>query len=147
MKIAGIIGIVILISIVFLSAGIFIDDMEENYIDTNISSSNAINQSLSGRLVNKSQINSTFFPLQEQVKDLESQEGFLDVVGDGSVVLLSMFLNFLVTIASMFGLSSQQMVVIFQYIGVPIALISFAVVGFIVFLIFKVIEQFRRYPT
>lgn len=147
MKIAGIIGMILLVSMLFLSIGILITDFETNYIDTNISSASPINQSLKESMVNESQINETFDPLQKQVEDLQSQDGFLDVVGDGTVVLPTIFISFTVSILKLVGLSQQQTISILEYIGLPIMLISFVSVAIIVFFVVKIIEQLRRYPV
>jgi len=147
MKISGVIGIVILISIIFLAGGILIDDFETNYVDTNISSASPINQSLKDSLVNSSQINETFEPLMEDFDDLKEQEGWFDAVQDGAVVLPKSFINFIGATFKMLGLSQQQIVSLLKFIGVPILIISFVFIALIVWFFFKIIEQLRRYPT
>jgi len=147
MNIMGLIGIIMLTSIVFLAGGILIDDFEINYIDTNISSASPINQSLRESLVNQSQINETFHPLQKKVEDLQTQEGFLDVVGDGTIVLPTIFISFVVSLLKIVGLSQQQSFALLKYLGVPIIIITFLGIGIIVWFILKIIEQMRRYPT
>jgi len=147
MKISGIIGIVMLISIIFLAGGILIDDFETNYVDTNISDASPINQSLKDELVNESQVNKTFEPLMEDFEDLKTQEGWFDAVQDGTIVLPKSFINFIGATFRMLGLSQQQTVAILKFIGVPVLIISFVFVALIVWFFFKVIEQLRRYPA
>lgn len=147
MNIIGIIGLVMLITAIFISGGLLIDEFETNYVDTNISSADTINQSIRDDLITQDTINETFDPLHKNVEDLQSQEGFLDVVGDGTVVLPIMFINFVVAILKFIGFSTTQSFVILKYLGIPIVLITFLGVGIIVWFTFKIIEQLRRYPT
>ena len=147
MKISGMVGIVILVSVIFLAVGILIDDFETNYVETNISSASPINQSLRNELVSETQINDTFQPLMEDFDDLKTQEGWFDAVTDAGVVLPKAFINFIGATFRMIGLSQQQTVAILKFIGIPILLISFVFVGLIVWFFFKMMEQVRRYPT
>ena len=147
MKISGMVGIVILVSVIFLAVGLLIDDFETNYVETNISSASPINQSLRDDLVSETQINDTFKPLMEDFDDLKTQEGWFDAVQDAGVVLPKAFINFIGATFKMIGLSQQQTVAILKFIGIPILLISFVFIGLIVWFFFKMMEQVRRYPT
>jgi len=147
MKIGGLVGIVILISVIFLTVGLLIDDFETNYVDTNISSTSPINQSLRDDLVSETQINDTFKPLMEDFDDLKTQEGWFDAVQDAGIVLPKAFINFIGATFKMIGLSQQQTVAILKFIGIPILIISFVFIGLIVWFFFKMMEQVRRYPT
>lgn len=147
MKISGVIGIVILISAIFLIGGLLISDFEKNYIDTNISSISPINQSLRDDLVSETQINDTFSPLMKDLDDLKTQEGWFDAVQDAGVVLPLAFIKFIGATLRMIGLSQQQTIAILKFIGIPILLISFVFIGLIVWFFFKMMEQVRRYPT
>lgn len=147
MNIAEIMGLVMIVSIIFIGGGMLIDDFETNYVDTNISSADTINQSVRDDLVTQDEINETFDPLYKNIEDLQSQEGFLDVIGDGTVVLPILFIKFVVTVLTFIGFSTQTSFVILKYLGIPILIITFLGVGIIVFFIFKIIEQLRRYPT
>jgi len=147
MKIGGLVGIVILISVIFLTVGLLIDDFETNYVDTNISSTSPINQSLRDDLVSETQINDTFKPLMEDFDDLKTQEGWFDAVQDAGIVLPKAFINFIGATFKMIGLSQQQTVAILKFIEIPILIISFVFIGLIVWFFFKMMEQVRRYPT
>lgn len=136
-----------LVTAIFISGGLLIDDFETNYIDTNISSSDAINQSITDDLVTQDTINDTFNPLLENVDDLKSQEGFFDAVGDGTIVLPTIFINFVVLILTFVGLTTQQTFVVLKFLQIPIILITFLGVGILIYFIFKMVEQLRRYPT
>ena len=108
MKVGGIIGIIMLVSIIFLAGSILIDDFEKNYVETNISSTSPINQSLKDSLVSQEEINETFDPLQRKFEDLKSQEGFFDAVSDGTIVLPTLFIDFVVSILKIVGLTQHQ---------------------------------------
>ena len=138
---------VMLVTGIFIASGLLIDEFETEYVDTNISDIDSINQSLKDDLITQDQVNTTFDSLHKNVEDLKSQEGFLDVVGDGTVVLPIMFINFVIAILTFMGFSTTQSFVILKYLGIPIALITFIGVGIIVYFTFKIIEQLRRYPT
>jgi len=147
MKIAGIVGIVILISGIFLIGGLLIDDFEKNYVETNISSSDVINQSIRDDLVSVEDVNDTFRPLMKNFNDLKESEGWFDATLTGAVVLPKAFINFVVAIAIMLGLSVQQTVVILNFLAIPVLMGSFVFVGLIVWFFFNMMEQLRRYPT
>lgn len=147
MKVGGIIGLIMLISIIFLAGSILIDDFEKNYVETNISSVSPINQSLKESLVNQSQINETFDPLQRKFEDLKSQEGFFDAVSDGTIVLPLIFIDFVVSILKIVGLTQQQAFALLKFLGIPILIITFIGIGIIVWFVLKGIEQLRRYPA
>lgn len=147
MNIVGIIGIVMLITIIFIAGGLLIDDFETNYIDTNISSAETINQSIRDDLITQDEINATFDPLHKGVEELQSQEGFLDVVGDGTIVLPILFINFVIAILTFIGFSTTQSFVILKYLEIPIVIITFLGIGIIIYFTSKIIEQLRRYPT
>ena len=124
-----------------------INDFEENYVDTNISSASPINQSLKDELITQDELNETFDPLQKNVADLQSQEGFLDVLQDGTIVLPVTFINFVIAILTFVGFSQQTSFVILKYLGIPVLIITFLGVGIIIWFVFKIIEQLRRYPV
>lgn len=147
MNISGVIGVIFIISIIFLAGTLIIDDLETNYVDTNISSADEVNQSLKDQFINQSELNETFAPIQEKVEDLQSQEGFLDVLGDGSIVLPTLFISFVGTILSFIGLSNTQIFSILKFIQIPVIIITFIGIGIVVWFIFKIIDQIRRYPA
>lgn len=147
MKIGGAIGLILLVSGIFLASGIIISDFETNYVDTNITTISPIDQNLSDDLVSESELNETFTPIQEKVDDLGSQDGFLDVLTDGSVVLPKLFIDFAMSILTMGGLAKDQAVVLLDYIGIPLIIISFIIVAIGIWFLLKIIEQVRRYPT
>lgn len=147
MNVGGIIGIIMLISIIFLAGSMLIDDFEKNYVETNISKTSPINQSLKDSLVNQSQINETFDPLQRKFSDLKSQEGFFDAITDGTIVLPTLFIDFVVSILKIVGLTQQQAFALLKFLGIPVLIITFIGIGIIVWFVLKGIEQLRRYPA
>lgn len=147
MKLSGMVGLIIVISIVFLSVGLLIDSFETNYIDTNISSSDTINQSLKDNLVSVSQINETFNPLVEDVGTIQQEEGWFMTAVVGGIMLPKIFVNFIVTLLKIVGLSQQQTFTILKFIGIPIIIISIVSISIIIWFIFKIIEQLRGYPA
>lgn len=136
-----------LVTTVLILGGLLIDDFETNYVDTNISQSSPINQNLTDKLVTQEDVNETIDPLYRNVEDLQSQDGFFDAVGDGTIVIPTLFINFVIAILTFLGFSTQTAVVLLQYLQLPLIVISFIFVGIITWFIFKIIEQWRRYPT
>lgn len=147
MNVNGLVGIVLLVTGMFIAIGLIIDDFETNYIETNISQASEIDQSLNNSLVTASDINETVYPLLENIEDLSTQEGFWDILGDGTIVLSALFINFLLTMASFIGLGEQQIIAILQFIGIPPILIGLIVIALICWIIFKAVEMERRYPS
>jgi len=147
MRIGGLVGIVILISVIFLTVGLIINDFEKYYVETNVSKVSPINQSLKDELVSETQINDTFKPLMEDFDDLKTQEGWFDAVQDAGIVLPKAFINFIGATFKMIGLSQQQTIAILKFIGIPILITGFVFIGLIVWFFFKMMEQVRRYPT
>jgi len=147
MSIKGIIGLVMIVTIIFISVGLLIDDFETNYVDTNISNADTIDQSVKDDLITQSEINATFGDLYENVEDLQTHEGFLDILQDGTIVVPTLFIKFITAILTFVGFSTTQSFVILKYLGIPILIITFIGIGILVFFLFKIIEQWRRYPT
>ena len=147
MKIGGIIGIIILITGIFLVGGLLIDDFEKNYVETNISSVDSINQSLREELVGIEEINDTFKPLMKNFDDLKEATGWFDALLTGAVVLPKAFVNFIVAVAIMIGLTLKQTTVILKFMQIALPIVSVIFVALIVWFFFKMMEQLRRYPT
>jgi len=145
MNLSGVVMLVLLVTGIFLAGGMLINDFEENYVQTNITDASPIDQSLNESLVSETDINETVDPLVKNIDDISTQEGFLDVVGDGTIVLPILFINFVLTIATFIGLTQQQTIAILEFIGIPVIIISFIVVAIVVWFVFKIVGQLRRY--
>lgn len=146
MKLIGIIGLILLTSVILISWGGILDDFEENYIDTGISQADPVNSTFREDYDERSQqINETYSPLKEDIDDLGKQEGFLDVLGDNAVVLPKLIISLPGMILTTFTNTAGDVSTVLQQIGIPNELVLIAIVMLSIISIFKIVELIRRY--
>ena len=147
MKLSSTIMLVLLISFVFVAWIILINDFETNYIDTNISSATPINETFLQDFDNSEELNESMQPIFEGFKDIATDEGFFDKIQDLAVVVP-------LAIISIPGVIFNQLVILIslisrfaEIINIPIQIITIAVIGIFMFILFKLVAFWRRTPV
>lgn len=140
MKILGYIMMILLVSVVLISWGGILTDFEQNYVDTNISETSSMNSSFTEDYSDRAtEINETFSPLIEDIDDLGSQDGWLDILGDGANVISILVVTMPKAVLTLTFSAISDMVDVLQLIGIPPALVLIAIVGLSLFGLFKLI--------
>jgi len=144
MKIEGIPIIALLITIILFSWGSIINDFETNYIDTNISSASAVNETFKINYSRVGNITETFSPLEESIKDVGESKGWFDELLSGSIVLIKAVVllpgMILITVYNLItdGTAASEL------IGIPTELIITFALMFLIYVIFRVISYVKN---
>lgn len=147
MKFAGIIGIIILVTIILFSWGSLVDDFEQNYIETGISDASNVSDSFKSTYNRRVDLNETFYPLQQDFEDIQQQDGWLDVIGDGSIAVIKSIARIPTMIISTITYAIADGTSMFTQIGIPNEIILLAGFVLILFIFFKLIAILRRYEA
>lgn len=148
MKLIGLIGLIMIVSIVLISWGGLVSDFEQNYVNTSISKADPINSTFTEDYSERAaDINDTFSPLKEDIDDLGSQDGWLDTLADGSVVLPKLIITLPGMILSTFTSAGSDMITMLNLIGIPDELVLIAIVMLSLVAIFKIVSMIRNDPN
>ena len=146
MKLLGLIGIIMMVSVVLISWGGLVSDFETNYVNTSISKANPINSTFTEDYSDRAaEINETFSPLKDDIDDLGSQDGWLDTLADGSIVLPKLIITLPGMILSSFTNAGSDMITMLNLIGIPTELTLIAIVMLSLIAIIKIISIIRSY--
>lgn len=144
MKIEGIPIIALLITIILFSWVSIVDDFETNYVDTNISSASAVNETFKTNYSRIGDITETFSPLEESIKDVGESKGWFDELLSGSVVLIKAVVllpgMILITVYNLItdGTAASEL------IGIPTELIITFALMFLIYVIFRIISYVKN---
>lgn len=148
MKLIGLIGLIMLVTIVLISWSGLVADFETNYVDTGISEAPAVNSTFtedySGRAA---EMNDTFSPLKDSIDDLGSDAGWLDTLVDGAVILPKLIITLPGMILSTFKNAITDMITMLNLIGIPEELTLIAIVMLSLIAIIKIIQIIRTDPN
>lgn len=147
MGLSGVVAMLLLVTVVFLVAGMLNEDFKRNYYDTNISDINVNDTLLEEQFVNITEVNETFEPIVTAIKDIETSQGFFDKLGDASIALPLAVIKLPGIMLDVLLLVHGAVIDAGNFIGIPVVLIYIATVGVTIFFIFKIVEFWRRYPV
>ena len=147
MKLSGTIGLILLVSFVFLAWGLLIQDFETNYLDTNISSTTKMNESFLQEFSSAEELNATMQPIFEGFQDIATDKGFFDKLQDLAVVVPIAIISVPRVIFSQLAILITTTTDLLKLVGIPPAIIVLALVGLFLFILFKLIEFWRRSPV
>ena len=147
MKLSSAIMFALLVSFVFVAWGLLIQDFETNYIDTNISTATSINETFLQDFDNSEELNETMQPIFEGFQDIATDEGFFDKIQDLAVVVP-------LAIIAIPGVIFQQVVILIslvsrfsEIINIPIQIVTIAIIGVFMWILFKLVAFWRRTPV
>lgn len=144
MKLSGVAGFILLISVVFVSLTLIILDFETNYIDTGISSATPFNQSLFGNLSDVSDLNEAVQPLKSGFDVITEESGFFNKVLNFAVVIPIAIINVPFVIFQIMQLGITRIIEILNILGIPVELVIIASVGVFVWVVFKLVGWWQR---
>ncbi len=147
MKLSSAIMLVLLISFMFVSWGILINDFETNYVDTNISTASPINETFLQDFDNSEELNESMQPIFEAFKDIATDEGFFDKIQDLAVVVPLAIISVPGVIFEQLKILISLVSIFSELIGIPIEIILISIVGLFMFILFKLIAFWRRAPV
>ncbi len=147
MKLSSAIMLLILISFVFVAWGILVNDFEDNYIDTNISSATPINETFLQDFDTSVELNDTMQPIFEGFQVIATEEGFLDKLFDLAVIIP-------LAIIRIPGVIFNQLVILIslisrfsELINIPVPIITIAIIGMFMWILFKLVAFWRKDPV
>lgn len=147
MRLSSTVMLILLVSFVSLAWLILIDDFETNYIDTNISSATTINETFLQDFDNSEELNETMQPIIDGFAVIATEEGFWDKILDLAIVVP-------LAIIAVPGVIFEQVVFLIslvsrfaEIIGIPIQIITIAIIGIFIFTLFKLVAFWRRTPV
>lgn len=144
---SGLVGILLLITAVFIIAGILNEDFRTNYYETNITDVQVNDTRFEEQFVNITELNATFDPLIETIQDIETQEGFFDKLGDIAIAIPTLVIKLPGVLLAVLVSVKNATISTANFIGIPVVLIYIGTVGITIFFIFKIIEFWRRHPV
>jgi len=147
MKLTGLIGIMILVTIIFYSWGYIADDFETNYLDTNISSAEHINDSYKSSYNRREDLNKTFAPLQKGFEDISEDSGWFDKVGDTAIAIPKVIISIPGMIIATLYYALTDTKTILNEIGIPTEIVLLTTFAILIFFLFKIVAMWRRYEA
>lgn len=147
--ITGIVWAVFIVVFVMTIFGFLVDDFKSNYIDTGISNATAVNDTFKTTFSNSSEINNTFSDIEQAFRKIEdaSGSGFFGVTLAAIEVVPKAIIKVPVAILNMLSIAGRVFIQLLNQIGLPPAVILIISVALLVYIIFKLIEFWRRYPV
>lgn len=148
MKLSSAIMLILLISFVFVSWGLLIQDFETNYIDTNISTATPMNETFLQDFDSSAELNESMQPIFEGFKVIATKDkGFFTAVLDLAIVVPLAIISFP-------GVIFQQLVILIslvsrfaEIINIPVQIVVIAIIGVFMWILFKLVEFWRRTPV
>ena len=148
MNISNIVLITLLIIGILTAWILIIEDFETNYVETNISDVDKINDTYKSTFGDAREINKSMQPLIDSLRDLgdEDKGWFEGLIEYGMVVPIAV-ISFVGVTFEIFGSIVTNLTTYLNDIGIPIELIGIAIIGFLAFILFKLIGFWRRTPV
>ena len=147
MKLSSTIGLILLVSFVFVAWGIIINDFETNYIDTGISNASSINETFLQSFDNSEELNRTMQPIITGFEDIATDEWFFDRIQDLAVVVPIAIISIPRLIFAQLGILITTTARLFELIKIPLPIVLIGLIGLMMFIVFKLVEFWRRTPV
>jgi hypothetical protein len=148
MKLIGLIGLIMLVTVVLISWAGLVADFETNYVDTGILEASAVNSTFTEDYsVRAAEMNETFSPLKKSIDDLGSDAGWLDTLVDGAVILPKLIITLPGMILATFKNAITDMITMLNLIGIPSELTLIAIVMLSLVAVIKIIQIIRTDPS
>lgn len=145
-KLATVAMTILVVSAMFVWFGLFIGDIDTNYIQTGISSPDPINESYTEGFNKASELNSTLDSIRTGFLDNFKEEGTWSLF-ESIVAIPAVILALPEIILNMIGLAVTMFTSITKLIGIPSSIIYIGMLGIGIWSLFKIIEMWRRYDA
>lgn len=147
MKLSQFVGIVLFVGFVFLAWGMITEDFESNYVDTNITEAETMNESYKGHFQYATIIEDNLGGLTESFSTMEEDDSWLDILGDSAVALPVAVIRFPVMMIQLIQTTITGASTLGEQAGIPAEVIQIGTVGLLIFGLFKLLSFWRRTPV
>ncbi len=144
MKLSIVGGILLLLTLVFFSFGLIIDDMNTNYGNTTISPTGEFNTSLISDFNDVEALNASIAPIQRGWEQVSKAEGFLDIIGNFAIVLPKAIVSVPSVLFTIAVLGKQRLEDVLVLLGIPPEVIVIALTALAIFVVFAVVGWWQR---
>ena len=147
MKAITLLGVATLITLILISWGIIVEDIEDSYIDTNISEATPMNSSFMETYNRQGDMEEEYSSLQDDLNALGSDAAWYEKLGTGMVAMFKGFISLPGKILTTMANLATDGTAILTMLGIPNSIIYLFVTLFTAAVIFFLIELIRRYPV
>lgn len=144
MKLSGVAGFILLISLFFVAFGLLIDDFEENYVETGISNASAFNETLFGNLSDVEELEESVQPIKEGFDVITEESGFFNKVLNFAVVIPIAIITVPFVIFEIIQLGVLRTTDVLNILGIPTEIVVIAGVGISIWVLFKLVSWWQR---
>lgn len=147
MKLSGLfLTMLLCIAIITAWLGI-VADFETNYIDTNISSAEPMNETFNNTFISTAAINESVSALEEDLRNIEEANTWWEKLVTGAVAIPGAIINFVGLIIDLGLAGITGLTALLKALGVPIVLVGISAIAFMLYLLFKLVAFWRRTPV
>lgn len=147
MKLSSTMMLLLLVSMVFLAWGLLISDFETNYVETNISDAPSINETFLQSFDNTAALNESMKDVREGFDKIATSEGFFEGLVNVGFVIPKALIAIPKVLFIQLGLAITTLTQVLALITIPPTFIVIALVGFFMFVLFKLVEFFGKHPV
>jgi len=147
MKLSGIFLTMLLgIAIITAWSGL-VADFETNYVDTGISSAEPMNETFTNTFISTETINKSVSALEEDLRNIEDADSWWEKLVTGAVAMPGAVINFIGLVIDLGLAGITGLTALLNALGIPVVLVGIAATAFMLALLFKLIEFWRRSST
>lgn len=147
MKLSGYVLIFLLVGIVFISWNLLIEDFEKNYVETGISNVSGVSSNYTDKFDYSDSINDSIGPMFVSFQELgDDAEWYEKLIATGFAIP-KIIIGFPIAIATIAINSINGLTLFFNILGIPEVIVIAAMIGLIVYIVFKFVELWRSYPV
>ncbi len=153
-KISSAIILSLVASMFLLTIGNFGSELTKNYVDTGDIEGSGVNKSEFEMFNNQNELNETFYPYKKKFEDLDQEESsetgissWFDKLGDTAIALPTLIVQLPGTIFSVFTIINSNISSALGIMMIGPAISGIVITIIILFVIFKLVEFWRRTPV
>ena len=147
MKLSGYVLMFLLVGIVFISWNLLIQDFEENYVETGISNVSGVSTNYTNKFDYSDSINDSIGPMFIEFQELGDDAKWYEKLIAVGMAIPKVIIGLPVAIASIVINSIIGFTLFFNILGIPSVIIIPAMIGILVYVVFKFVELWRSYPV
>lgn len=122
-------------------------DFETNYVDTNISSAESMNETFNTTFISTDTINESVSALEEDLRKIEEADAWWEKLVTGAVALPVAIVRFVGLVIDMGFVGILGLTAVLKALGVSGILVGIAALAFMLYLVFKIVGFWRNTPT
>lgn len=136
MKISLIGGIILLLTLVFFLFGLIVEDMDTNYVQTNITTASPFNQSVVGTFDDTAALNASIAPIQQGFERIGTSEGFFQKVLNFAVVIPIAIISVPSVIFTIIVIANERAQELMVTLNIPPEVVAIALVALLFLVLF-----------